>query len=96
MDNVNRPAHYTQGKIECIDAIKASMGEVSNEKFTSFLKGNCLKYLWRTDLKGGLEDLQKAQWYLTRWIAEIEALQAEGQKAGAEWQGDIHIEKSDR
>jgi hypothetical protein len=28
-DNVNRPKHYTQGKVECIDAIEsATMGLV--------------------------------------------------------------------
>ena len=79
-DNVNRPSHYTQGNIECIDAIKASM---SPDQFGAFLKGNVQKYIWRTELKGGLEDLKKAQWYLARWIKEIE-----GQQAGQEWQGD--------
>ena len=43
-DLVNNPSHYTQGGIECIDAIKASM---SDEEYAGFLKGNALKYLWR-------------------------------------------------
>lgn len=65
-DNVNRPSHYTQGDIECIDAIKASM---TTEAFCGYLKGNCLKYLWRYENKGKqLEDLQKGQWYLNKLI----------------------------
>jgi len=51
-DNVNHPIHYTSGGIECLDAIKASMSE---EAFKGSLKGNCLKYLWKYEQKGGRE-----------------------------------------
>jgi hypothetical protein len=67
-DPVNRPEHYTQGAVECIDAIKASM---SAEAFQGYLKGNIMKYLWRYKLKGGVESMQKAKWYTDRLIAEI-------------------------
>ena len=70
-DNVNRPAHYTQGGIECIDAIKAAM---TPEAFRGFLKGNIQKYMWRYEKKNGLEDLKKARWYLDRLIGEMEEL----------------------
>ena len=60
-DKVNHPIHYTNGGIECIDAIKASM---TKEAFKGFLKGNALKYLWRYELKGGKEDLLKCEFYL--------------------------------
>lgn len=67
-DNVNHPEHYTQGGIECIDAIKASM---TCEEFVGYLKGNCLKYLWRYRNKGKVqEDLKKAQWYLDKLVKE--------------------------
>ena len=68
-DPVNHPAHYTQGGIECIDAIRASM---SKEQFLGYCKGNSLKYQWRYEAKGGVEDLKKAKWYLDRMIAEIQ------------------------
>lgn len=69
-DNVNHPEHYTQGGIECIDAIKASM---TREEFVGYLKGNCLKYLWRYRNKGKVqEDLKKAQWYLDKLVKEWE------------------------
>ena len=27
MDNVNRPQHYTDGEIECIDALRSMLGD---------------------------------------------------------------------
>ncbi len=63
-DMVLRPAHYNTGNIECIEAIEESMSSVA---FKGYLKGNCLKYLWRYDYKGKqVEDLQKAGWYLNK------------------------------
>jgi|TARA_B100001093_G_scaffold504098_1_gene559423 hypothetical protein len=63
-DVVNKPKHYNTGNIECIDAIEESMSSVA---FKGYLKGNCLKYLWRYDYKGKqVEDLNKAQWYLNK------------------------------
>jgi len=75
-DPVNSPQHYASGAIECIEAIEASM---SSEAFKGFLKGNVQKYVWRYEGKGGVESLQKAQWYLNRLIAEVEAEDASKQ-----------------
>ena len=69
LDNVNHPAHYTQGAVECIDALKASM---TREEFIGYLKGCQMKYVWRYRMKGGVEDLRKARWYLDRLIAEVD------------------------
>lgn len=66
-DAVNSPAHYTSGGIECIDCIKAALGE----NFIGFLIGNVFKYCYRYRNKNGLEDLKKAAWYLDRAIKEI-------------------------
>ena len=65
-DNINHPPHYTQGGIECIDAIRASM---TPSGFCDYCKGNVLKYLWRWADKGGVEDLCKAAVYLN-WLIE--------------------------
>ena len=70
-DKVNHPAHYTQGGIECIEALKASM---STDEFRGYLKGCQMKYMWRYRLKNGIEDLKKARWYLDRLISEMEEL----------------------
>jgi hypothetical protein len=67
-DNVN-PSHYNQESIEAIDAIESSM---TPEQFKGYLKGNILKYCWRFEQKGGVEDLKKAQWYLNKMIEQYE------------------------
>ena len=37
------------------------------EAFIGYLKGNCIKYLWRTGLKNdAVEDIRKAGWYLNK------------------------------
>lgn len=64
-DPVSKPKHYNQGAVECIDAIRSAL---SPDEFRGYLKGNALKYLWRADLKGGAEDLEKAQWYIAQEI----------------------------
>ena len=68
-DPVNRPEHYRQGDIECIDAIEAAL---TPEEFRGYCKGNVLKYTWREKHKGKVVSLQKAQWYLQRVIATEE------------------------
>ena len=64
-DNVNQPSHYNKGGVECIDAIQSSM---THEAFCGYLKGNVQKYMWRYENKGGVESLEKAQWYLNKLI----------------------------
>ena len=60
-DPINHPAHYKIGGIETIDFIEA--------KNLGYNLGNVVKYITRADHKGNkLEDLRKAQWYLTRAI----------------------------
>jgi hypothetical protein len=68
-DVVNNPSHYNTGTIECIAAIEESM---TPEAYKGYLKGNCMKYLWRYDYKGKqVEDLEKAGWYLSRLTAMV-------------------------
>ena len=63
-DAVEHPAHYKVGGIETIDFIEA--------KKLNYNIGNVVKYLTRADYKGNkLEDLRKAQWYLTREISTL-------------------------
>ena len=69
-DVVNHPAHYTAGKVECIDAIEAAT--VGLEGIQAMCTGNVIKYVWRWKRKGGVQDLRKARWYLDRLIEEVE------------------------
>ncbi len=62
---VHRPSHYTQGAVECIDAMVSAFGE---EAVQNWAKLNAFKYLWRAERKGGHEDLQKAIFYL-KWAS---------------------------
>lgn len=60
-DPVNSPQHYTShpSGVECIQITE----------HMNFCLGNAVKYIWRADLKGGTEDLEKARWYIEREIA---------------------------
>lgn len=68
-DVVNKPKHYNQGNIECIDAIEAML---SHEEFVGYLRGNSLKYRWRFRYKNGVEDLRKAEWYENKLLEILE------------------------
>lgn len=59
-DPVNSPSHYTQGRMETIEAIEG-LG-------LNYHQGNIIKYVSRYNMKGGVQDLQKARWYLDRLI----------------------------
>ena len=45
--------------------------------FCGYCKGNILKYLWRWEDKGGLQDLKKARVYLN-WMIETAEAHADG------------------
>ena len=70
VDMVNHPDHYTQGRIECIDALKAAT--VSKTGIEAVCTANAIKYLWRYEEKNGIEDVKKARWYIDRLIKELE------------------------
>ena len=55
-DNVNHPNHYTQGSVECIEALKAATSNLKG--IEAICTANAIKYLWR--------------WYIDRLIGEIE------------------------
>ena len=66
---MHSPSHYMHGKKETIDVIRDCM---ENDEYHGYLKGNVLKYVSRYKFKGEpLQDLEKAQWYLSRLIKEV-------------------------
>ncbi len=67
-DNVNHPSHYTQGRIECIEALEAAT--VNLKGIEAVCTANAIKYLWRWKEKNGKEDLKKAIWYIKKLIEE--------------------------
>lgn len=79
-DVVNHPQHYTQGGVECIDALAAAT--VGLEGIQAVCTANAIKYLWRWKRKNGAEDIDKAIWYLNRLKQSIkEEEQAEVKNA---------------
>ena len=70
-DPVSRPAHYNNGKVECIEYIKQQLGK----EFPSYLEGSAIKYIHRHRMKdANIQDLQKAKWYIDKLIAHYEEL----------------------
>ena len=66
-DAVNHQSHYTDGGIETIDFIEA--------KKLPYHLGNAVKYISRAgkkDQNKTIEDLQKAVWYIERYIKVLE------------------------
>jgi len=63
-DNINHPKHYTVGNLEVIDIIEdAKLG---------YHLGNTIKYILRHEHKNKpIEDLEKARWYLDRYINKL-------------------------
>lgn len=70
VDMVNSPPHYNVSGVECIDALRAALGD----GFEFYLQGNVMKYLWRYRYKNGKQDLEKAMWYLDALTTEVERL----------------------
>ena len=69
-DNVNHPSHYETGKFECIDVMVETLGA---EATKNFCVCNAFKYIYRHRRKNGLEDIQKAIWYLNKAV-ELDGL----------------------
>ena len=64
IDNVNHPQHYADScSIECIDAMALAWGF---DYTAIYCQINAFKYLWRWKNKNGIEDLDKAEWYLNK------------------------------
>ena len=63
-DPVNKPEHYANTKVECIDAMESVFG---TEAVKAFCFCNAFKYHWRAKDKNGEEDLRKAAWYMDKY-----------------------------
>ena len=72
-DNVNHPKHYTQGGVECIDALAAAT--INLQGLDAVCTANAIKYLWRWGQKNGVEDLKKARGYIDKLVKENEVVE---------------------
>lgn len=69
-DAVQHPSHYTQGKVECIEALESATAGLSG--IEAVCTANAIKYLWRYKHKNGVQDVKKAQWYINHLIKHLE------------------------
>lgn len=67
---VSHPSHYLTTKgIETIDVIEAFTADLKGIEATD--TGNIIKYICRWKRKNGLQDLEKAMWYLQHLINHV-------------------------
>jgi hypothetical protein len=64
-DKINHPNHYHDGGI---DVIAFSEMKFSKEQIKGFYRINVLKYVTRYEKKNGIEDLNKAEFYIKKLI----------------------------
>lgn len=65
-DKINHPNHYTNGHgLECIDEMLEVFG---TRVVADFCLCNVWKYRRRAIYKNGEEDMQKAEWYMNKFI----------------------------
>jgi len=74
-DNVNHPKHYTSGAHECIDVMEAMFG---TKAVIDFCRCNIFKYRFRSNLKNGVEDIKKAEWYESKLLDLLAKISEEG------------------
>lgn len=76
---VSHPDHYqSETGLEVIDVIEAFTFDLKG--IEAIDAGNIIKYICRWKAKNGLQDLKKAQWYLTHLIDHVEKLEKENNK----------------
>ena len=85
-DTIN-PQHYQRDGMECIDAIKAAVQNLSGAE--AFETGSAIKYLWRWKEKGGKDDLNKAKWFINDMISDIDEIELQ-EELEVEQQGQDH------
>ena len=69
-NDIEHPARYCKGGIECIDAIDAATCNLQG--IEAFCTGNAIKYLYRWKKKNGITDLRKCLWYVNHLIEKLE------------------------
>lgn len=70
VDMVNHPPHYkSETGMEVIDVIEAFTFDLSGIEATD--TGNIIKYICRWHAKNGIQDLEKAKWYIDHLIKHL-------------------------
>lgn len=79
-DIINKPDHYHSGNI---DVIKFSKENFTADELKGFHRINAIKYITRYDRKNGIEDLNKAKFYIDKLIEleESKPLELDGNES---------------
>lgn len=73
---VSHPNHYmSETGLEVIDVVEAFTFDLKGIEATD--TGNILKYICRWSKKNGLQDLEKAEWYLNHLINHVRKMAEE-------------------
>lgn len=68
--SMTKREHYETTETDPLNAFRD--GLLSYEEFKGFCKGNIIKYIYRYEEKGGVEDLKKARDYINELISSFE------------------------
>lgn len=63
-EQLNHPNHYNKGQYECIAVMESIYGIEATMNFCLLC---AFKYTWRTNDKDGIQDIDKAIWYLKKY-----------------------------
>lgn len=78
---VSHPTHYqSKTGLEVIHVIEAFTSDLKGIEATD--TGNVIKYICRWKNKNGLQDLEKAMWYLQHLINHVEKEKNQHEKDG--------------
>jgi hypothetical protein len=74
-DMINHPHHYNSSNAKCSCGKRIECIDITQHM--NFNLGNAMKYIWRQEHKGKIEDLQKAIWYLNCEIRRLQIKETE-------------------
>lgn len=65
-DPVRKPNHYNKGNVEALEAIEAATTDLQG--IEAVITGNVIKHMWRWKSKDGVQELEKAKYYIERLL----------------------------
>ena len=73
-NNVVHLDHYNRTSVEVIDTLR---GMMTDDEYRGFLIGNVVKYISRYSLKNGIEDIEKAKYYLNLLEKDLKGVETD-------------------
>lgn len=90
---VSHPSHYiSKNGLEVIDVIESFIGDLVGIEASD--TANVIKYILRWKNKNGLQDLEKAAWYLDHLIIHVKSEEMANQAVENYCSNDISVSES--